>query len=149
MTESDKIAAKGIPITLADGSTTHARFGLWGIKIIEDRYGSLAEMQSVMEAAFDTDETGAPRGKAFSTLLDVLGIALLHTKKSGQQLADMLDPRRIEEYVEAVSEALLQSLPDPGPAPKGAKKQAGKSRGATSGTSPRLSAVAPMSNSGK
>lgn len=151
MSESDQILAAGVPVTLADGSTANVRFGMWGLKLVEDEFGSLGAMYEALNSAFDTGDGEAPMGPAFTTIFQIMKIALYDLDKSERELADLLDLRRLEEYVNAVGQALEQSLPEAEKAdPKAPKaKKTTKSRGATSTTSPRLSAVGQTSSSGK
>lgn len=149
MSESDQILAQGVPVPLADGTTAHVRFGMWGLKVIEDNYGSLAGMQVNLEQAFDTDEDGAPKGAAFSTILDILGIGLEHLELSPRDLANSLDGRYLNEYAEAISDALLQSLPEAEKTDPKAKKGTAKSPGRTSTTRQQSHLAVAKTSSGK
>lgn len=151
MSESDQILAAGVPVTLADGSTANVRFGMWGLKLVEDEFGSLGAMYEALNSAFDTGDDDAPMGPAFTTLLKIMQIALHDLDKSEREIADLLNLRLLEEYVNAVGQALEQSLPEAEKAdPKAPKaKKPTKSRGATSTTSQQLSVVGQTSSSGK
>lgn len=152
MSESDQILAAGVPVTLADGSTANVRFGMWGLKLVEDEFGSLGAMYEALNSAFDTGDGDAPMGPAFTTIFQIMKIALYDLDKSERELADLLDLRRLEEYVNAVGKALEQSLPEAEKAdPKAPKAKASgtkKSRGATSTTSQQLSVVGQTKSSG-
>lgn len=142
--ESDRILAAGAPVTLADGRVLHLRYTFRALKVIEDRYGSLDGTVKAM----GMDDQGRVHGRYFTTIIDMLYAGLLHTGISEDELYELADPARVEEYDEAVNVALAQALARPGGKEGPTTGSPNGSPGQTSTTPPPSDMAEQTSSSG-
>lgn len=147
VTDADRIAADGVPIPLVDGTTAELRFGMRAIRHLERQFGSLDAMQEALPG-----EDGPPDG-AFEAMCAVLYAGLMHTGRSEDEVLDLLSPRMLNRYAEAIGQAFAIAFPEVESGnvegePSRPGLQANGSPGATStGSSPSGSAV-PTNSSG-
>lgn len=118
-----------IDIILADGTTAGIRYSFRSLALLEQKFGSVVGIQNAV------DQTGD--GAAFGPLLDLIGAGLVgkvggftpHLRhrvdvtgartleeiiykrsSDGYELGELLDPRRTEEYADAMQTALTQAF---------------------------------------
>lgn len=99
--DSDRLLAAGAPITLIDGREVRLRYGMRAMKNLEDELGSI---EAVHEAVNGT-------GKKFGPLVTVIYCGLSHEQIEQDDLFDLLDTRRLEEYSEAIGAAFHEAFP--------------------------------------
>jgi len=129
MTTGLDLLASGASIALTDGTEVSLRYPMRAIALLEARYGSIAAVQSAI------DSTG--QGAAYGPIVQLLGAGCLgpggfephfreHQDAKGQRriagdinyrrrtdgadLADLLHPGRIGEYVKAWETAFTKAL---------------------------------------
>lgn len=143
VTESDRVLAAGIELVLEDGSTVHLRYGMRGLKRLEDDFGSILDVQLLLRGI-----DGAK--PIFGPVLQILAAGLL-----GQASIDELDvklhPAKLDSYVDAIADALEEAFPEPpdGEAGKAeAASAANGSGGPTGTTSPPSPAAEATPSSG-
>ena len=141
VTESDRILAPGHTLTLVDGRVVTLRYGMRGLKALEDEFGSL----NSLEEAVGLDEEGRPTGKVIGPIVAMLAAGLTAEGISADQLLDLLDPARLDEYADAAGKALEQALP----AAEAGPGKASPSHGGTSTTSPPSASGATTNGSGR
>lgn len=145
VTDADRVAAEGVPVPLVDGTTTDLRFGMRAIRHLERQFGSLDAMQEALPG-----EDGPPDG-AFEAMCTVLYAGLMHTGRSEDEVLDLLSPRMLNRYAEAIGQAFAIAFPEAEPGNVEGEPpalQVNGSPGATStGSSPSGSAV-PTNSSG-
>lgn len=170
MTTGLDLFAEGGTITLTDGTTIHLRYSFRALALLEARFGSIAAVQTAISATGD--------GAAFGPLVQIIGAACLgpggfephfrehqdakggrhmtgdvvyRRRTDGGDLADLLHPGRLREYVDAFTVALSKALATPGNGP-GATVQTvtaeALSPGMTSSTSPSVPSTFLPSPSG-
>lgn len=111
-TESDRILAAGIPLTLADGREVRVRYSMRSLKRMEDHYGSTEAPLRLAQGLFD----GSTKCQ-FTTIVSLLAFGLLHEEGLTEDaLDDLTEPRRRHEYVSIVADAIGEALPAPGKA---------------------------------
>jgi hypothetical protein len=160
MTTGLDLLAEGGSVTLTDGTEPQLRYSFRALALLEARFGSVAAVQS----AIDTTGTRP----AFGPIHQLIGAGLVgpggfephlrehvdakgnrsvseivyRRRQDGQDLADLLHPGRLNEYVAAFSAAFsvaLESLGnDDGAAPAPAVPVTTASPGLTSTTSPSV-----------
>lgn len=133
MTTGLDLAAEGGSIDLTDGTTVQLRYSFRALALLEARFGSIAAVQTAI------DETGA--GAAFGPLVQILGAGCLgkggfephfrerqdvkgdrtmigdvvyRRRTDGADLAEMLHPGHLRDYVLAFTTALRAALTSPG-----------------------------------
>jgi hypothetical protein len=138
-TESDRILAPGVPITLADGREVHLRYGMRALKALEDEFGGLGAVEDVL----DTDG----RGKMIGPIMSMLAAGLGHESLTADDLLDLTVPSALVVYGEAVAEAFSQAFPSStqGKAPS---EETVDSPGETSTSSPPSGTAAATPPSG-
>lgn len=137
-TDSDRLAADGIPIDLADG-THYLRYTMRGLKVLEDRFDG---MDGVTEFL-----TGRSK-KRFAPLADMLAAGLAHEGVDPAVLDDLIEPARYGVYFDAAVAALNIAFPSAtSDAPPKETAQAG-STGEPFTTSPPSGSGAPTPSSG-
>ncbi|MEU0370641.1 hypothetical protein ABZ070_10310 [Streptomyces sp. NPDC006283] len=136
MTTGLDLIAEGSTVTLTDGTTVQLRYAFRALALLEARFGSIAAVQAAI------DSTG--QGAAFGPLLQIIGAGsvgpggfephirehqdakgerkisgdiVFRRRTDGVDLADLLDPGRLDEYVSAFSAALSKALQHRGKAP--------------------------------
>lgn len=111
-TDSDRILAAGVPLTLADGREVRVRYSMRSLKEMEDRYGSLEEPLRLVHGLFD----GSTK-RHITTLVPMLAFGLLHEEGITEDgLYDLTDTTRRVEYLKVISDAIGEALPAPGKA---------------------------------
>lgn len=99
VTEGDRVEARNEPITLVDGRTAHLRFGAKALRHLERSYGGVNEWERAMKSQGD--------GPTASAVFDALIAGLLHLRMgTPEDVEDLLDENRLEEYVLAISRAM-------------------------------------------
>lgn len=137
--EADRLAADGSPITLADG-THHLRYGMRGIKMLQDSFGSLKAVNEYLRAE------GEPR---IAPLMDLLAAGLHRDGITADALLDLADSRQIQVYLDAAVDALSESLPSSAEVDDAdPKASVTPSPGSSSTTSPPSALVGATSSSG-
>lgn len=138
-TDSDRLLADGIPVTLADG-VHHLRFTMRGLKVLEDRFDGIDNV---------TEFLAGKASRRFGPLTDMLAAALAHEGMTHDAVEEAADPARYNEYLSALVDALDVAFPaarnDSSPkaeAPTG-------SNGAASTTSQPSGSVAAIPTSGQ
>jgi hypothetical protein len=164
----DVLAALGKPITLADGSTVHVRYSMASLRVLEQRFGSLKGISAELNEAQRVlqSDSGVGSGPIFSILSDALCAGLIHETrtdvdddgrpvryklgKDRDRAEELLDPARLQEYLDAFASALQEAFGDlGGEAGRAALEAAQLSYpGASGSTSPPSSAAAPIDSSG-
>ena len=124
--DSDRLLAAGRSITFLDGSTHTLHFGFRALKLIEDDFGSIAAVSRSLD-----DQA------MFGTVARVLTAGLSHEHRSMDELLDLLDVQRLNEYTKATIEALTEALPSVAvdPTRPTLRQRNGKSPGLTTTTS--------------
>lgn len=141
MTNAKQLAARGVPITLADGREVRLRYDMEALEAIEGAFGSLAAMQE--ELAEDK--------KMFTALNTVIAAGLKHEGLSREDVVKLMDPAELEAYSEAMSEAFDQAFPQKAQAARenvAELKPTSPSPGPISTISPQPDLAATMSNFG-
>ncbi|MGA5506824.1 hypothetical protein [Streptomyces umbrinus] len=144
MTAGLDLLASGASISLTDGTTVSLRYSMRAIALLEARYGSLIAVQTAI------DSTG--KGAAYGPIVQLLGAGCLgpggfephyrehqdakgerriagdinyRRRTDGADLADLLHPGHLTEYVDAWQTAFAKALESLGnggaPAPTGAE----------------------------
>lgn len=109
VTDADRLVAAGAELTIA-GHIFHVRYTPRSLKMIEDRYGSLYELNETLQSI----EGG--KGKIVSLTFSVLAMGLQHesvdgVKVSEDWLLDNCDLRDIARYTDAYTAALNEAFP--------------------------------------
>ena len=130
VTDADRIAAKGVPITLSDGVERVVRFDLEALLVIEEKFGSVGEFAGLIDADL--------RGKGLRALIGGL-TAALEPALDEDSVKKLFDTRERVHYQLAIVQALNQAFK---PAEESGKVSAGtnESRGL-----PSTSSSAPIS----
>lgn len=128
MTTGLDLLAEGGTVTLTDGTEVPLRYSFRALALLEARFGSIQKVQDAI------DSTGG--GAAFGPLHQVIGAACVgpggfephireyqdakgdrrvqdivyRRRTDGADLADLLDPGRMNDYVAAFSSALSKAL---------------------------------------
>ncbi|MFI6639948.1 hypothetical protein [Streptomyces sp. NPDC050504] len=129
MTAGLDLLASGASITLTDGTAVSLRYSMRAIALLEARYGSVAAVQD----AIDTTGSGA----AYGPIVQLLGAGCLgpggfephfrehqdakgerrisgdityRRRTDGADLADLLHPGQLGEYVDAWTSAFTKAL---------------------------------------
>jgi hypothetical protein len=129
MTQGLDLLADGGSITLTDGTTVGLRYSMRAIALLEARYGSVAAVQNAI------DTTG--KGAAYGPIVQLLGAGCVgpggfephfrehqdakgerkisgdivyRRRTDGVDLADLLHPGRLHEYVEAWQTSFSKAL---------------------------------------
>jgi hypothetical protein len=128
------LRAEGGSIELVDGTTVHLRYSFRALALLEARFGSIGAVQDAISS------TG--EGAAFGPLVQILGAAAIgpggfephirehqdakgdrhiteivyRRRTDGENLADLLHPGLLRDYVNAFTAALNQALKTPGKA---------------------------------
>lgn len=149
-TDAARLAAAGVPLTLANGRTVNLRYGFRGLVALEDEFGGIA----AVETAISGDMTGPalrPLAKALAC-----GLGGEHDGQ-GQPLTaerlvndELLTPLAIKDYAEAFRAALQQAFPPAADAPAtdATTPAADPSRGQTGTTSAPSPSDGPTPSSG-
>ena len=128
MTTGLDLLAEGGTVTLTDGDTVALRYSFRALALLEARFGSVAAVQDAI------DSTG--KGASFGPLMQMLGAGMVgpggfephireyqdtkgerhvaeivyRRRTDGANLADLLHPGRLGEYVEAFQAAFAKAL---------------------------------------
>ena len=145
VTDADRIAAAGIPLTLG-GREVRVRYTLRSWREAEDRFGSLEEVLALMRGLIGAKGADAkPVKKEVGTIIPLLWMGLLHEGLTEDDVFDLGSIGELRLYRDTILEAITEGTPGPGPG-----KEAGvaDSPGTTT-TSPSPSATdAAMASSG-
>ena len=160
MTAGLDLLAEGGSITLTDGTSVGLRYSMRAIALLEARYGSVANVQN----AIDTSGKGAAYGPIVQLVgagcvgpggfephyrehqdakghRSITGDIVYRRRTDGADLADLLHPARLGEYVDAFNAAFTKALESLGnddtPAPSGVAVET-VSPGLSSTTSPSV-----------
>lgn len=98
---STAIAAPGGTITLANGEEIQIRYGMRAIKQLEDDFGSINSL---------VDAIGKSSDGAFFTTISKAVWAGTSRVVSYDDFIDLLDPRRLTEYVTVFATAIGEAL---------------------------------------
>lgn len=156
MTDADRIAAEGVPIPTTRGELRLV-YGMRALRAMEDKYGSVVALQEAMQALLETFTKGDGKAAAFGPMCDIIAPGLLHLGYTLDQAEDMLLPRAVKEYAEAMQLAMQQAFPEdaPGPADLAGQGNAAAqvtvppgSPGPTGTTSPPAATAVTMPNGG-
>lgn len=151
ITDADRIAAEGVPIPTTRGDL-RLIYGMRALRQLEDTYGGLGQLQDAMQTLMENLEATG-KGKAFGPLLDIVCPGLLHHGLTMEQAEDVLMPRHVKLYTEAMAEAMRQAFPDDDTTPAGqgnddAQAPASASPGPTGTTSQPAATDATPPSSG-
>lgn len=114
-----RLIARGSDLVLADGSTVTIVYSARTFALIEAEYGNLSAYMGALAQG-----TG---GKLFGQLAFTLSLIL---SQPIDRVWDLIDTRRLNEYIEAMGAALIEAMP---PQPK---DQQGNPAGLTTAPSP-------------
>lgn len=175
MTDATQLAARGVPITLADGTTVTLRYSFRSISLLEEFFGSLARVQQALERESALMREGAKRVRLYRVLQEAIGPGLVHVRTTdpdtgercrlGERpdlVGDLLDPARARAYIDAWTAAMTEAfgelygraLPDTSADPQVPQETAAapattvRSPGQTGTTSPSSSQAEATSGSG-
>lgn len=171
MTQGLDLLADGGTVDLVDGTSVPLRYSMRALALLEARYGSVAAVQTAI------DSTG--NGAAFGPIIQLVGAGCVgpggfephyrehqdakgerkisgeivyRRRKDGADLADLMHPGRLSQYVEAFNSAFskaLESLGNDDQAPEsGAAPIETVSPGLSSTTSPSVPSVSRPVTSG-
>ncbi len=113
VTDADRIAAAGIPLTLG-GREVRVRFTMRSWKEAEDRFGSLEEAFSIlrrMSSLVPEEQLGKPIGPTMA----FLWMALIHEGLTEDEVYYLCDIHDLLRYQAAILSALAEGTPGPGP----------------------------------
>jgi len=134
VTESDRVLAAGVNLELEDGRVVPLRYGMRGLKRLEDDFGSILAVQIVLR---DVDG----KSPMFGPVLQILAAGLL-----GQVDEDALDallhPSKLDVYMDVIAEALDEAFPEP-PDGKAGKAEATSAANGSSGPAGTTSPPSP------
>lgn len=100
-----QLVAPDVTITLLHGKRVQVRYGMRGLHELEQAFGSLRGVATVLGGA--GDETGA----VFGPTVRLLACGLTHEGFTFDTLLDALDPARLGEYAEAAGTAFRLAFP--------------------------------------
>lgn len=106
---AQRIVYTGEPIELLSGRVVSVKYGMRSLMELERRFGGLGKVQS----SISTDGSGA----SIEPTLQLVSAGLLHEHGENgapltvEQLADELDPAKLQEYVAAAGRALTRAFP--------------------------------------
>lgn len=133
-TDSDHLAADGIPVTFADG-IHYLRYPMRALKTLEDQFdGSL---DNVLQFFVD------PSAHFVDRLTRILAAGLAHEGYDVDKVLDQALTPKMGEYNDAALAAVLQALP---PAPEGTPDE-GKAPAANGSTGPGSTTPPPSDSS--
>lgn len=140
------VAARGIPITLVDGKKATLRYDFGACLDIEEKWGSL----DTFSTNFNDSLKQGTKAKRFKMMLAAIAPAVGHAEITEEQLRELLDPTRLDEYDDAVAAAWLETFPSATPAANGGKgRKPKRSRGASGSTSEPSSSAEAKESSGE
>ena len=143
VTDADRIAAAGIPLTLG-GREVRVRFCMHSWREIEDRYESLDEgietLRRMLKASPD-----APFKKPLRPTAEMLWAALYHEGMTEDEVLEAMDIHELTTYQGALIAAVVEGTPGPGP---GKDEAVVDSPGATTTTPQPSATAAAMASSG-
>lgn len=145
VTDADRLLANGAELTI-DGHLFHVRFKPRSLKMLEDEYGSIAAVGSVLQGMADGT------AKVIGPIFFVLSLGLLHEVVDGEHvtedwLLDNGDTRDFPLYAEVAFAALVEALPA-GPAVPTKPVKAGRSNGQITSGSRSDTSISALMNSG-
>ena len=143
VTEADRIAAAGIPLTLG-GREVRVRFCMHSWREIEDRYESLEQGIDVLRQMLNATPK-APFKKPVRPTGEMLWAALYHEGMTEDEVLDLMDVHDLTSYQAALFAAVVEGTPGPGP---GKDELAADSPGPTTTTPSPSDTAAAMASSG-
>jgi hypothetical protein len=108
--EARAVAAKGRPITLADGTDVVIRVDLENLMLVEERFGSIDGFQAKLTGLAAEDRATRP---IFGPLMDALAVLMpwQHPDlRDPRTLARRLDPGRLGDYLTAAMGSLADAV---------------------------------------
>jgi hypothetical protein len=129
-TDSDRILAPGVPVTLIDGRTVTLRYGMRAMKAIEDRWGSVGEAMLLLHGVLQ-----GTTPKSIGTVVAFLADGLIHEGLSEDALLDLTEFGAMARYIDSIADALDEALPTPSPGKAEDGETPAASPGATTTTS--------------
>lgn len=112
--DADRIAAEGVPIPTTKGELRLV-YGMRALRSMEDRYGSVAGLQEAMQELHDKFTKGDGKVAAFGPVCDLIAPGLLHLGYTEDQATDLLLPRHVGRYAEAMAAAMREAFPEETP----------------------------------
>ena len=102
---AQRLYAEGAPFKLADGREVRARFDMRTLMLVEEQFGSTVAM---------AQRLNDPQEKKYTWFTKALACALHHEDGIDEDtLVDLLDPRDMKTYDEALTSAWEQAFPEP------------------------------------
>lgn len=154
----DRILAKGVPITLIDGTETSIRYGMLGTRVLTKKYGSLNKLQRAMNEhlgkAADSEEESDITDEGMEILLALRAAGLSHLGMDEFELEESLAHiglmQQMKDLFEAFSEGMGDDATSGAAAPKDHKGKNGTRRtpSKNSGRGSQLKVAEPMTSSG-
>lgn len=141
--DADRIAAEGIPLTLA-GRQVQVRYTMRSWRLVEARFGSMSAALAALRWMAKPDDV-EPVAKPVDATITLLAAGLLHEGLSEDDLWDATNITDLHAYQAAVLEAINQGTPGPGP---GKDVAADGFPGATTTTPSPSASAAAMASSG-
>lgn len=145
VTDADRLLAAGAELTIA-GHTFHVRYTPRSLKMLEDEFGSIYELNEQLK------QTADGKGKIITLTFAVLAMGLQHETVDGQRITEewLLDNgnlRDLPAYTEAYTAAFAEAFPEADPTMPA--KPANGSTGHLSSGSLSRSSTAVRASSGK
>jgi hypothetical protein len=144
VTDADRIAAAGIPLTLG-GREVRVRYTLRSWKEAEDRFGSTEKAFAVLRGIGGIeDDRAAKIEKDVGTVIALLWMGLLHEGLTEDDVYELGHLSDFPTYRNVILEAVNEGVPRPGPG----KEEAAASPGAPTTTPSPSDSAAVMASSG-
>lgn len=140
VTDADRLAAAGIPLTLG-GREVRVRYTLRSWKEAEDRFGSLEEVLAIMRRLLAGEEK-----REVNTIIPLLWAGLLHEGLTLDEVYDLGDIHDRGVYTDTILAAIAEGTPGPGPGKDSAAVDV--SPGSTTTTPPLSDSAVVMASSG-
>lgn len=148
--ESDRILAAGVPITLSDGREVRVRIAMRGLKALEDHFGSVDAALRQFYDLFPRGEAPPKNERHIGTVLPFLAAGLVDAGFTEDSVYDVTDYDAMPTYIKAIASAIDQAFPDDDPAPAEEPGKAAAANGSPGepSTSPPLVSVGSTTSSG-
>jgi hypothetical protein len=151
----DRIIAKGVPITLIDGTETTIRFGMLGTRMLTKKYGSLSKLQrainELLGTAAESEDEKDITDDAMDLLLLLRAAGLSHLGMNEFELDDAVGQYGLMQQMSMIFEAFSEGLGDDstaGPKDHQAKSGTRRSPSQHSGPTAPLKVAAATTSSG-
>lgn len=115
--ESDRVLAPGIPLTLRDGTTVALRYSMRSLKAFEDTFGSIDDAMGLLNGLLPLGGKPPVNRKIINTVVPLLAIGIEHAGITEDDLLDgtLLDHTKLlSDYFDAIGAAIDQAFPAPG-----------------------------------